>query len=329
MKHLLPVLTLALLGAAATASATETYDPVFEDTYKYGEKYGYYVDPTVTNSTNKTQTINYGSYSVVKEADRSWGGSTLKYNSFYKIHANEDIDFYLYDYVNTTGDSNNTNSLLTSNVSKIGYRSYALDATTGEYKLKEEKTFDLKVSSKEVFEVGFSGGPVEVTRYSYSLGSFLKNEEFEIFMSYNADDSGGVWSNSSANNAPDGGYSLYESKTDENDKVTWYTNESLSPNVDKLMWAYQNGSYSSAMYGTNPEFSPAKQVKDDESANAMPLASLDPISPSSGAGLRATFGLYATPAVGSPLPDGLPIALIASLFGLGFWYVRRRKATVA
>ena len=29
---------------------------------------------------------------------------------------------------------------------------------------------------------------------------------------------------------------------------------------------------------------------------------------------------------GSPLPGGLQVALIASLFGLGFWYVRRRKA---
>ena len=91
------------------------------------------------------------------------------------------------------------------------------------------------------------------------------------------------------------------------------------------MWAYKNGSYSSAMYGYNPEFNPDKQVKDDESANAMPLASLDPIG-----GGRATFGLYATPSgtFGSPLPGGLPIALIAGLFGLGFWYVRRRKATV-
>ena len=31
-------------------------------------------------------------------------------------------------------------------------------------------------------------------------------------------------------------------------------------------------------------------------------------------------------AAGSPLPGGLQMALIAGLFGLGFWYVRRRKA---
>lgn len=33
--------------------------------------------------------------------------------------------------------------------------------------------------------------------------------------------------------------------------------------------------------------------------------------------------------VGSPLPGGLQIALIAGLFGLGFWYIRRRKSVVA
>ena len=324
MKHILPILTLALLGAAATASAADTiYDPVFEDIYKYGEKYGYYEDPTVTTtSNNKVQTIDYGSYSVVKEADRSWSGSSLQYESFYKIHANENIDFYLYDYVNTTGDSVNTNNLLTSNVSRIGYRTYALDPASGEYKLKKEKTFDLKAASQEVFDVKFSGGTVEVTRNSYLLGSFLQNEEFEIFMSYNADDSGGVWSNSSGDNAPDGGYTLYDSEG--NTKSA----QNMSPNVDKLMWAYKNGSYSSAMYNGNYS---GLMSKNDEAANAMPLASLDPFSPTKGEAVRATFGLYATPsgAVGSPLPGGLPIALIAGLFGLGFWYVRRRKATVA
>lgn len=43
---------------------------------------------------------------------------------------------------------------------------------------------------------------------------------------------------------------------------------------------------------------------------------------------RPIGGSSGTPS-GSPLPGGLQIALIAGLFGLGFWYVRRRKATVA
>ena len=50
----------------------------------------------------------------------------------------------------------------------------------------------------------------------------------------------------------------------------------------------------------------------------MPLAQVNGIS----------FGMQSV-AVGSPLPGGLPIALIAGLFGLGFWYFRRRKASVA
>lgn len=317
MKHILPNLALAFLGAAATASAAETYDPIFEDIYQYGEKYGYYETPTVTTSNNKFQTIDYGIYSVIKEADRQLWTPQLNYNSYFKIHANEDIDFYLYDYVNNTGSSTNNNGLLNQNIARIGYRTYKLDTTTGEYVKKEEKTFDLKAISQEVFNVEFAGQTVEITRNSYSLGSFLKDEEFEIFMSYNADDSNGVWSNS-GDSLP-GGYSLYV------DGENGYTNESMSPNVDKLMWAYKNDSYSSAMYGETPDENPLKQIKDDEAANAMPLASLDPIG-----GNRATFGLYATPAVhGSPLPGGLPIVLIAGLFGLGFWYIRRRKASVA
>ena len=36
-----------------------------------------------------------------------------------------------------------------------------------------------------------------------------------------------------------------------------------------------------------------------------------------------------TDTVGSPLPGGLQIALIAGLFGLGFWFVRRRKKAAA
>ena len=62
---------------------------------------------------------------------------------------------------------------------------------------------------------------------------------------------------------------------------------------------------------------------------AMPLASLD-----TGNGHRVFYGVYAAVGdgggtVGSPLPGGLQIALIAGLFGLGFYFVRRRKATVA
>ncbi len=54
---------------------------------------------------------------------------------------------------------------------------------------------------------------------------------------------------------------------------------------------------------------------------AMPLAALDPTS-------RVYFGIYgeASGPVGSPLPGGLPIALVAGFFAFGFWYVRRRKA---
>lgn len=47
-----------------------------------------------------------------------------------------------------------------------------------------------------------------------------------------------------------------------------------------------------------------------------------------GEGVAITGGGDETP-VGGPLPGGLQITLIAGLFGLGFWYIRRRNATVA
>ena len=43
-------------------------------------------------------------------------------------------------------------------------------------------------------------------------------------------------------------------------------------------------------------------------------------------GIVASGQTYTPGTFGSPLPGGLQIALIAGLFGLGFWYVRRRKA---
>ncbi len=76
--------------------------------------------------------------------------------------------------------------------------------------------------------------------------------------------------------------------------------------TDQLMLLYKNGNAT-------------------EAGLAMPLAALDPN------GSRVFFGIIASDpgAVGSPLPGGLQIALIAGLFGLGFWYVRRRKAITA
>ena len=72
-----------------------------------------------------------------------------------------------------------------------------------------------------------------------------------------------------------------------------------------------------ALYQNNDNVAAARK--------AMPLAMLD-----TGNGHRVFFGVYSGgSAVGSPLPGGLPIALIAGLFGLGFWYVRRRKAIVS
>ena len=46
-------------------------------------------------------------------------------------------------------------------------------------------------------------------------------------------------------------------------------------------------------------------------------------------GDQVNFGIVATGTFGSPLPGALPIVLVSGLFGLGFWYIRRRKAVTA
>ena len=43
-------------------------------------------------------------------------------------------------------------------------------------------------------------------------------------------------------------------------------------------------------------------------------------------GIVASGQTYTPGTSGAPLPGGVSIALVAGLFGLGLWYVRRRKA---
>ena len=74
--------------------------------------------------------------------------------------------------------------------------------------------------------------------------------------------------------------------------------------TDKLMAAYLEQSFENFSTGSL-----------SSSQAHMPLAQVNGIS----------FGMQSV-AVGSPLPGGLQIAIIAGLFGFGFYYVRRRKA---
>ena len=313
MKHLLPILTLALLGAASIASAAPTYT---EETFinsDYDSNYSFYVNPEVSTDGN-VQTIDYGKYQVVKYGG-SWGGA-LMYSNYFRIHANENVDFYLYDFVDNVQSSDNSANALTGvnaeqnkrAVQYIGYReTKAITDSEGKitgFETSNEKTHPIgdptSVESVQRQPEGEDAQPYEIVRNSYYLGRFEAGKDYELYVSYETDGSDGVWSNTGDMAA---GYHLYTVDEDNNAMIP---KSNIVP-VDKLMWAYKNGSFSSAgmLYM-------AVKEKDFESANAMPIAQLN----------NVYFGMRA---VGSPLPGGLPIALVAGLFGLGFWYIRRRK----
>lgn len=294
MKHLLPILTAALLGAALTVSAANTFD-------NYAAEYGYYEGADIGKvSTDKpfVQTIDYGSYQIIKTSENY--NPSLLYNSRFRIHTDEKVDFYLYDFVDNVQSSNNTgNALAARGISRIGYR--MLDENQNVIE-GTEKTFDLGSPTSEVVKREYADGTgYDITRNKYHLGEFEAGKDFEIFMSYNADDSEGVWSNSTET---PGGYN-------------GGANNELYLKVDKLMAAYMTGKF---------DYKFGEDIAEDVVAKAMPIASLDP------SGTRISFGIQGIAPTGgdktfgSPLPGGLQIALIAGLFGLGFWYARRRKA---
>ncbi len=291
MKKILPILTLALLGTAMTVSAATSFD-------EYADKYSYYESADVggvSGSGPAVQTIDYGTYQVVKTGE-SYKGTDLLYQSRFKIHAKEKVTLYLYDYLDNIKDNTtdtvagyyNSNAMANKNISEIGYRVFDKNGNItdqGSHALANDLNLE-----PEVVTTQSANGPVNVTRNVYYLGEFNPGNDVEIYMKFN--DGSEIYSNTV--DMP-GGY---------------YGGNGASPyaRVDKLMLAYKGGNEAVA-------------------AKAMPIAYL------ANTGNEVSFGILAIApqggAVGGPLPGGLQIALIAGLFGLGFWYVRRRKAVTA
>ena len=136
---------------------------------------------------------------------------------------------------------------------------------------------------------------IVIDRYGYELGTFTAGDEVEIWMRKGSAEVG-----SNSHNGP----SRYN-RGDEADQ--WVTR--------------------------------ANGYDRDKAMEIMPIAQLYPYN-----GYQVKFGISGAEYVGGgqgggqggggngasgqPLPGGLQIALIAGLFGLGFWYIRRRKAIV-
>ena len=271
MKHLLALLTVVLAGAAMTASAGTTYTEATFLADNYTEKFDKLLDTTST-ANDRNGSYNFGSYVVTFE-----GWSKLK------IHANENINLYVYDVVDNVGSGNNVSALkgtAPNPVQQIGYRELGTDNATIH---ALGNPTDSEVLQR--YYQGENPQPYEVVRNSYYLGEFEAGKDYELYVSYNADGSGGRWSYAD-------GAGGYNAQTDAMMSVY------LSKNFDNT-YNVQAGQYAALAQVNNK-----------------------------------SFGLRAAPAAGggtfgSPLTGGLKIAIIAGLFGLGFWYVRRRKAIAA
>jgi len=307
MKHILPILTAALALTATTASAAGAFD-------EYSDVYGYYsskaYDSYQVEPGTLTQTIDYGKYQVIKTAYAS--DESLTYQSRFRIHVNgtkdDLVDFYLYDFYDSPNGTYNKSSLANQGITNVGYRMLDSDlAPIGDGEItslgKGEQETVIKPALNEWND------PTKFTRNKYFLGTFSGGSDFEIYMSRSDVAGSGVWSYSSVNDQV-AGYMGGDGAIDD----------ILYLNVDKMMMVYQAGQNFSC------DTSDPELIK--KAAAAMPLAFLSP----TGGGV--SFGIQSTThqgggTVGSPLPGGVQIALIAGLFGLGFWYIRRRKSAVA
>ena len=180
MKHLLALLTVVLAGAAMTASAGTTYTEATFLADNYTGKFDKLLDTTST-ADNKNGSYNFGSYVVTFE-----GYSKLK------IHANEKINLYVYDVVDNVGSGTNVSALkgtAPNPVQQIGYRELGTDNATI-HALGDP-------TDSEVLQRYYQGQnpqPYEVVRNSYYLGEFEAGKDYELYVSYNADGSGGKWS---------------------------------------------------------------------------------------------------------------------------------------
>ena len=272
MKHLLPILTAALvcMGAyTASAQSTTPESPAF--TYEV-VRTGY--DKDHLPSTNDHR------------------------DSFFKIRVTSGTgDIYFSDWIDNIGDSHQEDNLTNKGIESYGYRYVKSNDTS-------------KINSEKIYTMGKDAvithdAPVkspwnnnQITRYNYLLGTFTEGDEIEIYMQ---DKNGEVWSNTTKNMGAWG------------DGID---------NADVLAM-YQIAGSANTMWGA--EYVAAAK-------KAMPLTALD-----TGNGHRVFFiipgakdgGGVRGGTVGSPLPGGVQIALIAGFFGLGFWYFRRRKAIAA
>ena len=306
MKHILPILTLALLGAALTASAADYYyddvygtsNPTTEIEPVYGEKQGNWAPSW------QKDTVTYTDFTISRLTQQGgiFSGSS---DNFYLIRVTGDnVKLSLTDYVDNIQDQGdgkgfNQNAIANMGVAQYGYR--LLDENgniIGDTKYIDVPAIDA-MTEADVIDSGTVNNHL-VNRYKYELGTFKKGTVLELYMK--GEDGTEAYSYNSLVDTVQGVEG--QKYKDQGGFADGYTVTGAS--TDKLLHLY---------YGLTA----------DATRKAMPLAELDLAPDGSN---RVYFGIHAQ-AVGSPLPGGLPVVLVAGLFGLGFWFIRRRKAVAA
>ncbi|MBP5780678.1 MAG: hypothetical protein J6X34_05525 [Clostridia bacterium] len=265
MKKILSLLTIALLGAAATAFSADPVEIPFE-------KFSVWVTP-YENQNNQGNGL--GGYYTVKMKS---AGS-----------------LYITNFFNTSGDGAQE-ELLTDDKYAITHYGY-IDSEGNKF------IFDINDPTKvEQFE-----------GYSYTTYEQPDPNKASILVSHDV---------------PRDGFYLGDFKAEEEIQVYFARVDPVTK--ETLLWTAtatpQDGVYESRFGG-----------RTDAADNSMPVGQLyfPTIYDENNIAIRneyqINFGIVASSSKGSagqPLPGGVSIALVAGLFALGFWYVRRRK-TVA
>lgn len=207
MKHLLSILTLALLGAASTASAAYYYD--------------YYLDPPSSVSDvnyvdgyfNQSDTFTYGTQDNVigdngsndftVKRELNWGtkfGWSGANNSFYYIEVSADnkekATLYLTDFVSEVVPqaemefNSSSNAIFNTNIEEYGYRTLTLDEngkfvagdTTSIKVFNEDGSLSGKITEMDSINYFDDPDNSPMIRYKYELGTFNPGDVIEVYM---------------------------------------------------------------------------------------------------------------------------------------------------
>jgi len=363
MKHFLRLLTLTFaLTSATTASAAYYYDyylnppnttPVDNDPLGYHNQSDSFTYGTRDNSG--TEITNPNVFTLSRESN--WGNDITRYgnkDNFYRIELPKEntgaVTLYLTDFVSEVVPQaaylptlSSSNAIFNMDIEEYGYRT--LSYVDGKYVAGEtvvKNIFTTDADGNKILDtnnvtpidsIDYYNDGREMVRYKYELGTFNPGDVIEVYMK----DSEGREVYSFSSYSDDNGESVYtpfDKNAPSEDVVSLggFGDGGYRVNArvfDKMLYSYY---FVDEINGEpNPDYHDYTKFDSNltlASGKAMPLSALIPTNINvEGLGKEVSFGIYGmTAAVGSPLPGGLQIALIAGLFGFGFCYIRRRKA---